>query len=267
MSYTGSLLSLNRYFPMSVKAAAESIASVPTRFFSKYGVASRPCKTTTLACNNNCYRFIDAMTEEKVYEFLKTHNRPFSISDVQKNLGDLSRSDIQKALQELVEDDKVLEKIYGKQKVYCVVQERESVGNMEDELKEMDREINTLTCNIDEVKKKLVAKTSKLQEGKGKMTLDEAIAEKSKLQAEILSLKEELKNFEESAKPMSEAERMKICEEYHKYEKEYKWRKKICKDVINGIMENYPKSEKVLLGEIGIETDEDVGFKYEPVLK
>lgn len=42
MSYTGSLLSRKRYLPMSVRAAAESIASLPTRFLSKYGVASRP---------------------------------------------------------------------------------------------------------------------------------------------------------------------------------------------------------------------------------
>ena len=42
MSYTGSLLSRNRYFPMSVKAAAESMASRPTLFRSRYGVASRP---------------------------------------------------------------------------------------------------------------------------------------------------------------------------------------------------------------------------------
>lgn len=42
MSYTGSRRSRNKYLPMSVSAAAESIASRPTRFRSKYGVASRP---------------------------------------------------------------------------------------------------------------------------------------------------------------------------------------------------------------------------------
>lgn len=43
MSYTGKRRSRNKYFPISVSAAAESIASLPTRFRSKYGVASRPC--------------------------------------------------------------------------------------------------------------------------------------------------------------------------------------------------------------------------------
>lgn len=42
ISYTGSRRSRNKYFPISVRAAAESIASRPTRFRSKYGVASLP---------------------------------------------------------------------------------------------------------------------------------------------------------------------------------------------------------------------------------
>lgn len=50
MSYTGSLLSRKRYLPMSVSAAAESIASLPTRFLSKYGVASRPWQYNFIFC-------------------------------------------------------------------------------------------------------------------------------------------------------------------------------------------------------------------------
>ena len=44
ISYTGNLLSRNRYLPMSVSADAASIASLPTRLRSKYGVASLPYK-------------------------------------------------------------------------------------------------------------------------------------------------------------------------------------------------------------------------------
>lgn len=208
-----------------------------------------------------------AEVEEKVYEFLKLHNRPFSTSDIQKNLGEIPRSDIQKVLQDLVEDGKVLEKTYGKQKIFCIIQDHAAATNMEDELKDLDRKINTLNNELDETKKHLLMKTSKIQEQKGKMSMEEAVAEKTKLEIEILALKKELKEFEEYAQPISEKERVQICEQYHKYEKEYKSRKKMCREVINGIMENYPKSEKNLLEEIGIETDEDVGFKYEPILK
>ena len=53
MSYTGSLRSRKRYLPMSVRADAASIASRPTLFLSRYGVASRPCKY-----HKNIYRNI-----------------------------------------------------------------------------------------------------------------------------------------------------------------------------------------------------------------
>lgn len=208
------------------------------------------------------------MAEEKVLEFMNTQNRPFSFSQIQKNSGDFSKSDIEKALQHLVDNSRVFEKTYGKQKIYCVCQEEEKVaGNMEDDLKDMDRQINTLTYDLDEINKNLQTKSNKLQERRTKMTVDEAVSEKLKLEQEIAALKQELKAFEECSKPISESERIKICEEYHKYEKEYKSRKRICRDIVNQIMENYPKSEKVLLGEVGIETDEEVGFKYEPLLK
>ena len=54
MSYTGSRLSRKRYFPMSVRAEAASIASLPTLFLSRYGVASRPCKTKIYQCESEC---------------------------------------------------------------------------------------------------------------------------------------------------------------------------------------------------------------------
>ena len=40
---------------------------------------------------------------------------------------------------------------------------------------------------------------------------------------------------------------------------EWRKRKRSCVDVINSILENYPKSKKILLEDIGVETDEDAG--------
>ncbi len=41
----------------------------------------------------------------------------------------------------------------------------------------------------------------------------------------------------------------------------------MCLNIIDAILENYPKSKKVLLEEIGIETDEAVGAKMPDVWK
>ncbi len=35
----------------------------------------------------------------------------------------------------------------------------------------------------------------------------------------------------------------------------------MCLDVTDAILENYPKSKKVLFEDVGIETEEDVGVK------
>ena len=41
--------------------------------------------------------------------------------------------------------------------------------------------------------------------------------------------------------------------------KEWCKRKRSCMEVVNSILENYPKSKKILLEDIGVETDEDAG--------
>ena len=41
--------------------------------------------------------------------------------------------------------------------------------------------------------------------------------------------------------------------------KEWRKRKRSCMEVVNSILENYPKSKKILLEDIGVETDEDAG--------
>lgn len=210
------------------------------------------------------------MAEEKIFGFIKTQNRPLSVTEIQQNVGnDVSRNELNKTLNSLVESKSIFEKTYGKQKIYCVLQHEQDAGlAMDEELKKLDRCINTLTTNIEDISKKLRTESSKYPKNeKNMMTLDQAAAEKLDLENQISSLKSELQRYEENSKPMSEKEKLKICEQYQKYDKEYKSRKKICQEIINQIMENYPKSEKILLEEMGIETDADVGFKYEPVLK
>ncbi|KAJ8979465.1 hypothetical protein NQ317_002815 [Molorchus minor] len=47
---------------------------------------------------------------------------------------------------------------------------------------------------------------------------------------------------------------------YERYLDQYRKRKRMCMDILDSILENYPKSKKHLFDEIGIETDEDAGF-------
>lgn len=50
-------------------------------------------------------------------------NRPFSANDICTNLnGQLGKAAIVNVLEELAEDKKIVEKVYGKQKVYMALQ-------------------------------------------------------------------------------------------------------------------------------------------------
>ena len=42
--------------------------------------------------------------------------------------------------------------------------------------------------------------------------------------------------------------------------KEWRKRRKMCMDIVNAIMESYPKSKKELMEEIGMETEEEAGI-------
>ena len=46
---------------------------------------------------------------------------------------------------------------------------------------------------------------------------------------------------------------------------EWRKRKRICMNIVDAILENYPKSKKVLFEEIGLETEEDLGIKIPDV--
>lgn len=62
------------------------------------------------------------MATEAVLGFLENHNRPFSLNEVHQGIkGDFGKTAIQKALDSLVEEQKVKEKTYGKQKVKVVL--------------------------------------------------------------------------------------------------------------------------------------------------
>lgn len=52
----------------------------------------------------------------------------------------------------------------------------------------------------------------------------------------------------------------KVQKEYEKRLATYKKRKRMCLDMLDAILENYPKTKKQLYEEVGLETDEDVGF-------
>lgn len=110
--------------------------------------------------------------------------------------------------------------------------------------KNVDREVRETETNLKEIT--------------ATPTNEEAKAQVAELEAKCEALQTKLTSLSQNTVMVSAEERTKISKEHERLGKEYRKRKKMCMEIINGIMEGYPKSKKVLMEEVGIETDEDV---------
>lgn len=135
---------------------------------------------------------------------------------------------------------------------------------MNEQLLEIDKKTAEIVKKLEEVKDAVKVKSQLLSDFKKILTVQEAIDKKNQIISEIEEIKAELEQFE-GVKAVSPEEKVKVEQEYDKYLKEYKNRKRICKNMLDTILENYPKSKKQLFEEIGIETDEDVGFSLNDI--
>lgn len=64
------------------------------------------------------------MAAEAVLKYLVDTNRPYSANDITQNLHKkFGKTEILRALDALVSKEKIKEKVYGKQKVYCALQD------------------------------------------------------------------------------------------------------------------------------------------------
>lgn len=195
-----------------------------------------------------------------MHNFFQEHFRPFSANEVAQNLKDFGKAALQKAIDKLVADEKLLEKCYGKQRVYCLMQDNTNTATINDDLLEIDRAINEVSINLKEAEEKFGVKDNELKNLQNQITLEKARIQAKQLTEEVGVFKDRLEKCSEIGTPISEEEKLRIYSEHDKYTKEYRKRKRICMDMVNAILEGYPKTKKDLFEEVGVETDEDVGF-------
>lgn len=134
-----------------------------------------------------------------------------------------------------------------------------STNEMNEKLLELDKSIKDITNKTKEIKDQINMKSQKLSVIQNTLTLEEAIEKKNNLEKEIENVKSQLQEFSqlEAVCPKRKAQAEK---DYEMYLKEYKKRKRICMDILDTILENYPKPKEQLFEEVGIETDQDQGF-------
>ncbi|CAH1399648.1 unnamed protein product [Nezara viridula] len=193
------------------------------------------------------------MCSEAVLKYLQSTNRPYSVNDIFQNLHNaFSKNVIQKSLDELAEKGSIKEKVYGKQKIYCVIQTTEDVGN-EDELFELNELIEKKSKEAHQLDQEIKLLELKLKELQSQPTTQQAEADNERLRKSNALLKDKLNQLRKGVSIISKEEWKKKEEELNKVTKECKKRSRWLKDMTDAVLENYNSSKNQLYDEIGIE--------------
>lgn len=201
-------------------------------------------------------RLNDSALPQKIIDYLKTENRPFSANDIFSNLSiDGGKTAMTRALLQLVSDDKVKEKTYGKQKVYYINQN--VFNDLEtDCLQSMDAKISELSNTLNSLQKQIKMSEAVLEDLTKSLPTEKVEAELIAVKTEISVLKDKLQSLESKAVSIDPKEKKNLCEKKEMCLKVYKRRKRLANNVIDAILEGYPKSKKQLLEELGVEEND-----------
>ncbi|XP_068606420.1 homologous-pairing protein 2 homolog [Brachionichthys hirsutus] len=194
-----------------------------------------------------------------ILAYLNERNRPYSAQDVFTNLQKqhgLGKTAVVKAMELLALEGKIKEKTYGKQKIYFADQARFKDVNDAD-LKAMDSQISGLTTELQSLTQSCRQLEAEMKELTSSPTTEEVIAEIQELKEECSDHRARLEKIKSATNHVTPEEKEKVCKERDLYVKEWKKRKRLASDMINAILEGYPKSKREFLDEAGVETDED----------
>ncbi|KAK7084672.1 PSMC3 interacting protein [Halocaridina rubra] len=197
---------------------------------------------------------------ERIRSYMEQQNRPYSVNDIFMNLHkEIGKTACQKAIDQLVSDGVLREKSYGKQKVY-VYDQNHFPSLDEEQLKAMDARIVELTEAIKEKEKLCSEVEVKLRGLSSSLTTEEAQKKIAETEVAVETMQKKLKDLQENQVLVSKEEKDKVNKDSENMLKMWRKRRRMTVDILDAIMEGYPKTKKVLYEEIGIETDEDVGI-------
>ncbi|XP_034567352.1 homologous-pairing protein 2 homolog [Notolabrus celidotus] len=194
-----------------------------------------------------------------ILSYINEKNRPYSAQDVfcnlQKQHG-LGKTAVVKAMELLALEGKIKEKTYGKQKIYFADQAQFEDVNDAD-LQAMDGQTSKLSAEVQSLTQTCRQLDAEQKELNSALTTEEIKSEIQKLKAECAGYRARMEKIKSATNHVTPAEKEKVYKERDVYVKEWKKRKRMASDMMNQILEGYPKSKKEFLAEVGVETDED----------
>ncbi|NXB05735.1 HOP2 protein, partial [Cnemophilus loriae] len=153
---------------------------------------------------------------------------------------------------------RVREKVYGKQKIYFADQEQLPAAS-DAELRGLDGEIAARSAQLQALQQSCRHMEAELKDLSSSMTTPEIAKEIEALRKDCASYAEKLERIKSATNHVTPEEKEKVCREQQLYRREWRRRKRMATELLDAILEGYPKSKKQFFEEVGIETDEDHG--------
>lgn len=208
------------------------------------------------------------MAEDRVFNYIKSENRPFNVQMVADMLAQfgIKKPQVQRAVDALAESGKITCKEFGKSKIYMPLQddiELPDKGEMDAkkaEIKELSEQITQSGDAIRQLQKEL--------QGLGSfLTLEELTAKDKDLSQQMEPLKQKLTKLKSGCILITKEEREQVEKSYQKYMDAWGQRRRIFKNIWGDISENIDQNTTELFEEMGVQTDEDVDVSFETFSK
>jgi len=206
------------------------------------------------------------MSKEKaasaaVLKYFEDQNRPYSTQDVFMNLHkEHGKPVIQRVIDQLVLDNLLKEKVNGKQKCYVINQENLPTAS-ESELAALDAECAKLSEQLNCGQTKMKKNQARALQLAAEITTQEAVEQLEKVKSENVELSARLERLKGQGEVISAKDKKMILKNHEEMMTMWRKRKRMCSDILDAVLESWPKSKKDLYEEIGIETDEEAGVK------
>ncbi|KAI3639366.1 hypothetical protein MIR68_002896 [Amoeboaphelidium protococcarum] len=199
--------------------------------------------------------------EQKILQYLKQTNRPYSATDVCNNLkGEIGKTAVTKILASLQENGQLSHKVNGKQIVYLTRQDVEGMeGISKEEMEDLDLKLQEIKEQVAQMKENVKQDTQTLNNLTSTLTNDNIKLRLEELESESAKNEAKLNVLRDGTAMVSDEERKRVDAQYDEMRKAWRKRKKMFKDIISAITESGGIKPKELFEELGIEDDETVG--------
>lgn len=194
-----------------------------------------------------------------VLRYLEAQNQPFNAQLVTDNMrGRIRKPLVERALAQLALEQSIVEKVYGKSKLYWASQDRfddvppSEIDKMKKQLATLQTEEAAVQSRVREVKRSLEAAGKELSN-------EELDSELARYEPQVAAKQARLNHLKTAAVVVTADMIERTQKEYKSLRTQWRKRKRIVKDALETVTYENPKfpTPAKMAEEMGIETDED----------